>query len=213
MPVQIVYRVAGAAPTRHIPARTMSPFVPAIWLLPVLLMCFCLMPVRAVAEPVAEGAAFPALVLAGEPDATQKDYLGLSGNGPWALRDVQAEFICIEVFSMYCPHCQAEAPSVNELFDWLHASEAGKSMKMLGIGAGNSPFEVDFFQKKYGVAMPLFADETLVQHRAMGRPGTPHFFLLQRDGAGFRTLYSKTGRMKSPGELGATLLEKAGLKE
>lgn len=166
----------------------------------------------ALAEPVAAGQPFPEISLAGDLTQEQKTYLGLSGDGPWQLKDVTAQHILIEVFSMYCPHCQAEAPSINTVFEKLAASAHGNTLKMLGIGAGNSRFEVQFFKKKYGVSMPLFEDADLDLHTALGQPGTPHYFLLTRKGDTLMTVHSATGRMESPEAFLDDLVMDAGLK-
>lgn len=186
----------------------MGPMASVKRLLITLLAVFALHS-TAYAEPVKYGDLFPKITLAGELTTTQKKYLGLNGNGPWSLNDIKADFVIIEVFSMYCPHCQAEAPSVNKLFEGLTQSPQKDKIKILGIGAGNSPFEVQFFSKKYKVVMPLFEDTNLTLHETLGQPGTPHFFLVSiKDG---KTLYSETGRMKSPESFLNTLIKETGL--
>ncbi|GFM38506.1 TlpA family protein disulfide reductase [Desulfovibrio psychrotolerans] len=156
------------------------------------------------------GEAFPDVPLAGDLTEEQKGYLGLSGAGPWKFSDIKAGHVIIEVFSMYCPYCQAEAPAVNAVYEALRASEHADAVKMIGIGAGNSAFEVDFFRTKYGVAMPLFEDAELSLHELLGNPGTPHFYVVRLGKQGGTTVYSQTGRMESEKAFLAQCLKAAG---
>lgn len=154
------------------------------------------------------------LELAGPVSASAAAYLGLAaGEGPFRLSQVKARFLLVEVFSMYCPYCQAEAGSVNLLYEKLRKSPAADAVKLLGIGAGNTPFEVDFFRDKFAVPFPLFPDPDFVCHAALNGPGTPYFMLLAADGAGgFAVLYSHLGPFGDPGKFLDTVLAKAGLK-
>lgn len=141
-------------------------------------------------------------------------YLGLEeGAGGFRLSQAKADFLLLEVFSMYCPYCQAEAPNVNALFGLLRKSPAAGRIRMLGLGAGNTPFEVDFFRDKYQVAFPLLPDPDFACHKSLGGPGTPYFLLLKADGAGgFTVLHSRLGGFGDPAKFLDTLLGKAGLR-
>ncbi|SMF04022.1 peroxiredoxin family protein [Desulfovibrio gilichinskyi] len=153
----------------------------------------------AFAKPVQEGKNFPDITLTGNQTAAQLSYLGLSGSGPWQLKDISADFVIIEIFSMYCPHCQAEAAHVNGLFESLKNSKSNRRIKLIGIGVGNSDFEVNFFRKKYQVEFPLFDDLEYKIHEEVGEPGTPHFFMVKLiDKKELKTVTSFAGRMEDP---------------
>ncbi|WP_320170815.1 TlpA disulfide reductase family protein [Maridesulfovibrio sp.] len=141
------------------------------------------------------GANFPDAELNGDLTDGQRRYLGLKGDGPWKISDIDAGYVLVEIFSMYCPHCQKEAPETNLLYTKL--LKAGKSGKivMIGVGVGNSQFETDFFRDKYAVQFPLFPDPELKIHADVGGPGTPCFYLVEKDGAELRTVFSHEGRM------------------
>ncbi|MFW5500886.1 MULTISPECIES: peroxiredoxin family protein [unclassified Maridesulfovibrio] len=150
----------------------------------------------AYATPIQSGMDFPEIPLEGKITETQKQYLALKGNGPWKISDIDAKYLLVEVYSMYCPHCQREAPNVNTLFERLEkASE--KQVKLIGLAAGNTEFEIDFFKEKFNVKFPIFADPELEIHDKVGQPGTPHFFLLQNDGGKFKVLLSHEGPFES----------------
>lgn len=149
-----------------------------------------------------QGDPFPDLVLTGEISPDNREYLGLSGTGAQALGDIDAEAVLIEVFSMYCPFCQREAPKVNELFVMIKPQERlCTNVKMLGIGVGNSQFEVDFFQEKYSVPFPLFTDPDFTVMDRVGQIGTPFFALVRIDEKGrHETVLSHMGPFEDPGD-------------
>ncbi|WP_353118434.1 TlpA disulfide reductase family protein [Nitratidesulfovibrio sp.] len=160
------------------------------------------------AEPVAASAPFPDIPLENAATPAQLTALGLSGEGPWKLSDIRpalsrtsdmAPLVLIEIFSMYCPHCQREAPHMNRLAELLAASPLKDRITVIGVGAGNTRTEVDLFRERYGVTIPLFADADLTVHEQVGEPGTPHFFLVSlKNRTAPTTLFSRTGRMASP---------------
>lgn len=112
-------------------------------------------------------------------------YLGLAPDKAFSLPQIPAEVLIVEIFSMYCPICQREAPKVNELHKMLEKDPALKGKyKILGIGIGNTPFEVDVFRKKFHVTFPLLSDEDYTLEKAFpGKLRTPTFVVLKHDKA------------------------------
>ena len=133
------------------------------------------------------GEQFPDITLA-VPDApAHKDYLGLKGKGSFRISQIKAELLIIEIFSMYCPYCQKEAPNVNDLYRIISGrDDLRDKIKIIGIGAGNTPLEVDVFRKKYDIEFPLFSDESFSVHTVTGSVRTPYFFVI-------RTMAGKPG--------------------
>ncbi|MBN2810246.1 MAG: TlpA family protein disulfide reductase [Deltaproteobacteria bacterium] len=122
------------------------------------------------------GNQLPLFSLSAPPDLKQCTYLGLQANQTFSLEQIKGEIVIIEIFSMYCPHCQKDAPAINELYTLIQNDPSlARRIKLIGIGAGNSTFEVDIFKNKYQVEFPLFADDDLSIHEKLGSVRTPYF--------------------------------------
>jgi len=106
------------------------------------------------------------------------EYLGITGTSgdSFDVEDINADILLIELFSMYCPFCQEEAPNVNELYEKMQNLPAdGPQVKIIGLGAGNTLFEVNHFKSVYDVRFPLFPDEDLSMYKSLEGAGTPGF--------------------------------------
>lgn len=111
----------------------------------------------------------PQMQLPAPSDPAHLDSLGLKpGVATFALSDLGGKDLILQVFSMYCPICQKEAPSVNELFELLQSGNLGDRVKLLGIGAGNSELEVSVFRDRYSILFPLIPDPDYVLHKIFG---------------------------------------------
>jgi thiol-disulfide isomerase/thioredoxin len=152
------------------------------------------------AAPLAAGASFPNISLNGDKELALLVGKGLAPEGKQSLpmSELKAEAVIAFVFSMYCPHCQREAPLLNELQSIVDAKGLGSRVAVIGLGAGNSALEVDVFRKKYGLALALFPDPDFMIHKAVGQVGTPYHYLLKRDPAGgFRVVAGLLGCIES----------------
>ncbi len=138
--------------------------------------------------------------------------MGLPGEGTFTIPQIKAKVVIVEIFSMYCPYCQKEAPVVNELYRKIHSNNQIKdSVKLIGIGAGNTAFEVEHFRNTYQIPFPLFPDGSFSIHKTIGEVRTPYFFIIgiNKDGT-HRILLSKPGRLKDPDKFLDTIIQHAG---
>ncbi len=165
-------------------------------------------------KPPVPGAALPQLTLPAPPEESARAYLGISGASDFTAAEIAAEVLLIEIFSMYCPHCQREAAMVNEMFARIEADPRLRSkVKMIGIGAGNTPLEVDFFRRTYGVRFPLFPDPDFRLHKQLGEVRTPYFIGVKLKSPSGPLVYSaKAGGATSAVELLKQLLSGSSLE-
>jgi thiol-disulfide isomerase/thioredoxin len=167
------------------------------------------------AEPPAVGGALPDFTLSAPKDSGEKSYLGLSWwGGKFTIPKIKADVVIIEIYSMYCPYCQAEAPKVNALYERIEADPALKGkIKLIGIGVGNSSYEVNVFRNRYNVTFPLFPDGDFTIHKLIGEVRTPYFIgvKINKNGS-HQVFYSKLGAFESVDQFLTQMIRLSGLR-
>ena len=165
------------------------------------------------AKPLPVGTAFPDVPLIGPLPPALAASLGIAAAGPTPINTVDADILVVEIFSMYCPFCQREAPTINELHALIDKRGLGKRIKIIGIGAGNSDTEVEIFRKKYNVPFALFSDSAFAVHQRVGQVGTPFFYVLRKNaGKGYEIVLTHLGLIPSPADFLAAITAKAGIQ-
>jgi len=161
------------------------------------------------------GQALPDFSLTVPDNSEFRIYLGVEGKTAFSITDIQSEMVIIEIFSMYCPFCQREAPSMNRFFEMVNADPSLKNkIKLIGIGAGNSTAEVEVFHKKYQVPFPLFEDGDFSIHKKIGEVRTPYFIGVRKNTDRTHTVFfSKLGGFESPEKFLNQLLQAAGIRK
>lgn len=151
-------------------------------------------------DPLKLGAAFPDLPLQGVLTDEQAKYLGFNSASEHVTLDgLQAPTVIVQIFSMYCPFCQAEAQVMVDLYTQINSKGHSDEIKLIGVGAGNSQVEVDVFRNKYNIPFPLFIDPEFKVHSACGKVGTPFIYLLQKDTTSgkYNIIHTQLGQLES----------------
>ena len=162
-----------------------------------------------------KGDVLPDMKITVPQNATDRNYLGLESSGFFTIPQIEATIVIVEIFSMYCPYCQKEAPEVNRLYSIIQSNTDLKDkIKLIGIGAGNSSFEVKVYKKKYNVPFPLFPDEDFSIHKCIGEVRTPYFLGIKiNDDGTHRIFYSQLGKFKGAESFLELMLQESGLKQ
>jgi peroxiredoxin len=164
--------------------------------------------------PPQAGSTFPAIEFPKPSDSRHLNYLGLSGSGNFKINQIKADVLIVEIFSMYCPYCQGEAPNINRLYKSIESNPSLKDkIKIIGIGIGNSTFETDIFKNKYKVEFPLLPDGDFKLHKIIGEVRTPYFFVIKLKGKKpSEVIYSKLGVLENIDAFLAQIIKSSGLK-
>ncbi len=150
------------------------------------------------------------LKLPDDPDAGAS--LGIKQkSGQITLGDIDGEIIIIEIFSMYCPFCQRHAPMTNKLQTAIETrSDTRGKVRLIGIGVGNTPFEVKFFKKKYGIRFPLFDDANSAVLNSLSGIKTPYYFAIRKKGRSLNVFFTQQGAFEDAETFLNTVMNKAG---
>ena len=171
-------------------------------------------PVSPAPSPITKGDVLPAINLPLPKSPEERGYLGLSGSGNFKIPQIKAKAVIIEIFSMYCPYCQKDAPGINELYRAIEGNpELKDKIKLIGIGAGNTPYEVGVYKKTYHVPFPLFADGEFTIHKMLGDIRTPYFIVVKMNEDGtHQVVHSEVGGFVGPQPFLEMVLSATGLK-
>jgi thiol-disulfide isomerase/thioredoxin len=133
-------------------------------------------------RPVGFAVPFPDLTFTQTLSREEQDYLGIPHRKTFSFGEIRASLILVEIISTYCVSCQRQAPIFDELYSSIEKNPTlGRKVKMIGIAAGNSIWEVEIFKKEYKVPYPILSDPRFDAHTAVGSPRTPFTIWVRKD--------------------------------
>lgn len=137
----------------------------------------------ALAAPPATGDTMPALTLPVPQDPAGQEMLGVAGRETFALADLKADLIFLEVIGVYCPQCVKQSPGFKTLFNRLNRGKTKGRVAMLGLAAGGTEAEVRQLLGTGQYLFPVVSDPEYAAHKALGEPLTPYTIVSRPDGS------------------------------
>jgi len=115
----------------------------------------------------------------------EKRYLGVDAKAVFSMGDIQAEVLVIKVLNTNCVYCIKSLPVFKEVFEAITRDPSlTKRIKMMAIGAGDTPTEVAVFKEQHAVPYPIIPDTEFIAHKAIGEPSVPFIVVTRRDSQG-----------------------------
>jgi peroxiredoxin len=162
-----------------------------------------------------KGGKLPAIRLPIPTDSDEKIYLGLSGEGFFEIPQIKAQSVLIKIFNIYCPVCQSSALAMVKLHRQIENNPDLKNkIKLIGIGAGNTPTEIEVFKQTNNIPFPIFPDEDLTIHNLLGEVRIPSFIAIrmEKDGS-HEIVHTHLGGLTDTTLLLASMVEAYGIKQ
>jgi peroxiredoxin len=161
-----------------------------------------------------KGGKLPAISLPIPKDSNEKNYLGLSGGGFFKIPQIKSKGVLIKIFNLYCPICQSTAAAMAEIYHQIENNpDLRGKLKLIGIGAGNSPLEVEAFKHNYNIPFPIFPDENFKIHQALGEVRTPFLIAVKIEGdRPPEIVHTHLGGLTDAGALSDLMVEAYGMK-
>jgi len=126
-------------------------------------------------------------------------YLGLAKADDFTLKDVKAPYLLVEQFNTSCPHCMAQAPVMNALYNKVQADPQLKDkLKFIGTGQGNEAPQLKMWQAFHKVPFPLVPDPDSSFGKAMNFTPYPVTVILDKTG---KILFVHIGAFESADEV------------
>ena len=126
------------------------------------------------------------------PDSAQtQTYLGLDAMKPFKVSDIKAKIVVIELMSARCPHCQANAPIMNDIYKTIQADSGLADVKVIAIAIADDKTGVETFKKQFKTPFPILLDENREITRSTGVKATPTTMVVSTEDA--KVLFTHAG--------------------
>ena len=108
---------------------------------------------------IKKGNIFPEVLLRAPEDDNLKTYLGIGEMNNFAVKDIKAELILVEIMNINCGSCQSQAPVYNRLYSMIESDTNLKNkVKIVAVAAGNFAKYVKKFTDYFKVQYPVIED-------------------------------------------------------
>jgi len=126
------------------------------------------------------------------PDSAQtQTYLGLDAMKQFKVNDIRAKIVVIELMSARCPHCQANAHIMNDIYKMIQADSGLADVKVIAIAVADDKTGVETFKKQFKTPFPILLDENREIARSMSVRATPTTMVVSTEDA--KVLFNHTG--------------------
>jgi peroxiredoxin len=186
------------------------------YFVPIILLSLALSgPAFAAGATPVKGGTLPSILLPIPGDSDEKIYLGLSGEGFFEIPQIKAKGVLIKVFNIYCPVCQSTALAMAKLYRQIENNPDLKNrIKLIGIGAGNTPTEIEVFKQTHNIPFPIFPDEDLAIHNLLGEVRIPSFIAIRMEIDGsHKIVHTHLGGLGDTALFLALMVEAYGIKQ
>ena len=128
------------------------------------------------------------------PDSAQtQTYLGLDAMKQFKVSDIRAKIVVIEFMSAGCPHCQANAPIMNDIYKMIQADSGLADVKVIAIAIADDKTGVETFKKQFKTPFPILLDENREIMRTTGIKTTPTTMVVSTQDA--KVLFTHAGEI------------------
>lgn len=138
------------------------------------------------------------LIFSGTLSEADHKYLGLEKPGPFTLQDIQAPYVLIEIMRTTCPHCLAQAPALNQLYQMVANSNLKDCLKIISVGASDNESDLKRYRAAHKVPFAVVADPECKISSAFNISGTPTTVLVNKSG---KVLLVEDGAFGSAGQM------------
>ena len=115
----------------------------------------------------------------------ESKYLGIGKRKTFSLDEIKSRLILIEFINTNCMYCIKAVPKFNEIYQTiLQDPSLITGVKMVAVGTGDTPTEVENFKSGYRIPYPILPDTEYKAHKAVGEPRVPFLLIARRDNQG-----------------------------
>lgn len=115
--------------------------------------------------------------------AEDASYLGLAKPAPFTLKDIKANYVLVESFNTTCPHCMAQAPVLNKLYEMVQNDPQLKNkLKLVSVAQGNDANAARMWKAFHKVPFPVVPDKDSKLGKALNFSPYPVSTVMDKSG-------------------------------